>query len=293
VPFNPDETPAMPSPRTLYATLPIQMEYPEEMAVDIEAVLGGEYEAGFDGENLTIVDLGANVGAFSIWASLRWPNSTIHAYEPNPGTYAMLARNVAGWANIKACEEAVYPGDSSRGLLYGRFAGDGESGLVDYIGETFADLDRDRLVPVHVRQPRDLPPCDILKIDVEGGEAAILEAMDLSGVSLILLEYQDMRNRRAIEARVSADFTCEFVDCWPWRRILPATGYRASLADDAYGHLFFANRHANRLRRASGVVRPPGEGWPVNPQRLSLRQALAALPGSAKRTLASRLRRGG
>jgi FkbM family methyltransferase len=282
----------MPSSRTLYATLPVQMEYPEEMAADIEAVLGGEYEAGFDGENLSIVDLGANVGAFSIWASLRWPNSTLHAYEPNPGTHAMLARNVAGWANIKAYEEAVYPGESNRGMLYGRFAGDGESGLVDYIGETFAALDRDRLVSVSLRHPRDLPPCDVLKIDVEGGEAAILDAMDVSGISLILLEYQDMRNRRAIEARLGADFTCEFVDCWPWKAILPKAGYRPSLADDAYGHLFFTNRRANRLRRASGVVRPPGGGWPVNPQRLSLRQTLAALPDAARRALASRLNLG-
>src|SRR5262245_45123028 len=31
----------------------------------------------------TIVDIGANIGLFSLWARHNFPNATIHAYEPN------------------------------------------------------------------------------------------------------------------------------------------------------------------------------------------------------------------
>jgi FkbM family methyltransferase len=256
------------------------------MAADIDGVLAGEYEAGFDGEGLTILDIGANVGAFSIWANLRWPNSRIHAYEPNPATFAMLTGNVAHLTNVTCHQQAVFPGEPGVRLLFSRYPGDGEAGLVDYIGNTFDELREDRLVAVPTIDPSTLPRCDVLKIDVEGGEAAILEAMDLTEVSLILLEYQDLHNRSAIEAQLREGFVCEFSDREAWRPILPRSGYRAALADDAYGHLFYTNPRTQRLRRSTShtAIRP------VHPDRLSLRQVLRALPGAALRTLRARLR---
>jgi FkbM family methyltransferase len=272
--------------RETVAITPVTLACPDAMAADVDGVLAGEYEAGFDGENLTIVDIGANVGAFSIWANLRWPNSRIHAFEPNPATFAMLTANVGHLGNVTCHQTAVYPGEPGERRLFSRYPGDGEAGLVDYIGNTFAELPEDRLVAVPTIDPSALPRCDVLKIDVEGGEAAILEAMNLTEVSLILLEYQDLRNRSAIETRLRDGFSCVFSDREPWRPILPRSGYRAALAGDAYGHLFYANIHIQRLRRNPdhGAVRP------VHPDRLSLRQVLRALPGAALRTLRARLR---
>jgi len=277
--------------RAMFAVVPIALEYPDEMAADIRDVLGGEYEAGYDGEQLVVVDIGANVGAFTIWAGLRWPNSIIHAYEPNPGTFRMLQNNVGHLPNVTCHPQAVYPGNTTHRMLYSRFPGDGESGLTDYIGRTFESLPEERVVPVPVVSPAALPACDVLKIDVEGGEATILEAMDLSTVSLILLEYQDMRNRRAIEQRLRDGFACEFVDRYPWSRLLPRAGYRADLAGDSFGHLFFSNTRANRLRRTADSVSVDGVNKPLQPGSLSLRQVLAVLPGAVRRTLASRLRK--
>src|SRR6516164_5480528 len=31
----------------------------------------------------TVVDIGANIGLFSLWARHQFPNAIIHAYEPN------------------------------------------------------------------------------------------------------------------------------------------------------------------------------------------------------------------
>jgi hypothetical protein len=55
-------------------------------------VFSGEY-GGYAGEDLRILAIGANMGAFSLWAAHRWPRSTIDAYEPNPGTFRLLEAN--------------------------------------------------------------------------------------------------------------------------------------------------------------------------------------------------------
>lgn len=40
-----------------------------------------------------VVDIGANIGLFTLYASKLWPGSQIHAYEPFPGNYRLLERN--------------------------------------------------------------------------------------------------------------------------------------------------------------------------------------------------------
>lgn len=38
----------------------------------------------------TVIDVGANVGFFSLFAALRFPEAVIHAYEPLPSNYRRL-----------------------------------------------------------------------------------------------------------------------------------------------------------------------------------------------------------
>ena len=280
----------MSNKRLRFATIPLELEFPDEMSADVAGVLAGEYEAGYFGAGLSVVDIGANVGSFTIWAHMRWPNSTIHAYEPQPETYATLLRNVGGLPNVHCHDKAVYPDEASQLDFYSSYAGDGESGLVTYIGETFEDVAPERIVQVPVLHPRHLPACDILKIDVEGGEARILESMNLSGVSLILLEYQNLANHAAIQSRLSGEFVCEFEDRHPWSEILPKSGYRRDLVGDAYGRLFFFNKRLNRLHRPVGLELMARSSWSVEPHMLSLRQLLRVLPSATARALGNRLK---
>jgi FkbM family methyltransferase len=234
------------------------------------------------------LDIGANVGSFALWANLRWPQSTIHTYEPDPRTFEMLARNTEGLPNVFCNRAAVYPGDKKEDLFFSRYAGDGEAGLVAYMDQTFAELpaDQTRLVPII--HPRDLPRCDVMKLDVEGAEAAILAEADLKEVSAIVLEYQNAGNRDAIVERLAEDFVLEHEDSFPWRSLLPGSGYRHELQDDRYGHMFFANRRLNRLNR---LENPDGQRWSIGEASdLTLTQLLGALPGAAKRALRRRLR---
>jgi FkbM family methyltransferase len=276
--------------RLLYARVPVALECPDEMLGSIAGVLDGEYESGYFGERLTLVDIGANVGSFALWASMRWPGSTIHAYEPNPGSFDMLVRNVAALPGVICHPQAVYPGEPSRQMFYSRYAGDGEGGLASYIGKTFRSLPEEHLVAVPTIPPRDLPPCDVLKIDVEGAEASILQEMDLANVSLILLEYQDEDNRRSITRCLQADFECVFQDSFPWNRILPDSDYRQDLAGNSYGHLFFVNRRGNRLSKLAGADSGAPPARMVVPGEMSLPQVLAALPAAAGRAVRSMAR---
>ena len=54
-------------------------------------------------ENACIVDVGANIGFFSIWAALAYPTATIHSIEPLPIAYSVLAMNARIYSDSIYC----------------------------------------------------------------------------------------------------------------------------------------------------------------------------------------------
>lgn len=217
------------------------------MRDSIQEVLDGEYDCGLIGERLTIADIGANVGAFSIWANTRWSGSEITAYEPHPGTFRLLKRNVAAYDNIRTVNAAVFPTEEKLVPFHARYSGDGEAGVACCSQQTFADLSDENVFEAAALHPRDLPRYDVVKVDTEGSELEILRDLDLSGTSLILLEFQNDSNRLAIKDMLQADFRLLHEDAFQWDPILSG-GYRPDLAGDHYGHLFFAARAGCKLR---------------------------------------------
>jgi FkbM family methyltransferase len=232
------------------AQVPVAVQVAGGWREIVDEVFQGEYEAGWFGENLRILDLGANVGAFTLWANLRWPGSTIHAYEPHPGTFRVLLRNLASLANATAHNAAVYPTDAAEARLFARFDGDVEAVLAAAAGRTLAEVPAEGTIPVPVVHPAALPPADVVKVDVEGAEAEILGAMDLSAASLVLLEYHSGAARERIGTLLAAEFRLDFEDAHAWDRLLRGgSRYREELAGDHYGRMFFSRRRGNRLRR--------------------------------------------
>jgi FkbM family methyltransferase len=264
--------------KALTTSIPVAMTFPATMSESIQEVLKGEYECGYFGQQLVILDIGANVGSFSLWANLRWPQSTIHAYEPHPETFSLLTSNVEALNNVTCYNAAVSPTEEKRALFFSRYAGDGESGLVTYLEKTFEQFPPEETFTVPVLHPEQLPACDILKIDVEGAEAAILGNIDLSNVSVILLEYQNRENQLRIKALLEADFLLEYEDCFEWDALLPNPRYRSNLRGDIYGHLFFVNKRRNRLRKVK-----------IEPGSMQLRLLLVTLPLAVKDTLRRRM----
>src|SRR4029079_19408211 len=62
-----------------------------------EIFVGGTYEHPQIKlpERATIIDVGANIGLFAIWAARKYHPRTILAYEASPTTHEHLVENVA------------------------------------------------------------------------------------------------------------------------------------------------------------------------------------------------------
>lgn len=237
--------------RTLSAVVAVELEFAAAIEGSLRQVLEGEYDAPFFGDGLTILDVGANVGAFSLWADLRWPRSTIHAYEPHPRTFEMLTRNVGHLPNIRCEQVAVYPSERDTEPLISRYTGDGEAGLVDAMATTWRSLPPDRVIEVPVIAPEALPAADIVKIDAEGSEAVIVERLDLARVSLLLLEYQNVDNLQRILRATRGRFELVRHDSHPWAALLGNREYRPELRGDRYGTIVLSRAHGGSLRRGA------------------------------------------
>ena len=141
----------------------------------VEVFLREEYGAIPDGA--AILDVGANIGAFSIYAARTARNVRICAYEPMPDFYSQLVRNVAinGLDGTVRCFNSAVAGDarSRRLFLYTEkfwfptlvAPQDATSGTgVDVPCATLPDvLDSSGFAQV-----------DLLKLDCEGAEYEIL-----------------------------------------------------------------------------------------------------------------------
>src|SRR5919201_2161053 len=144
----------------------------------------------------TVVDIGACLGGFAVFAARRAPGVCVYACEPAPESYRLLRQNLElnGATNVVAYPLAV-AGASGPLTLY-TFAGHaeqnsmtptrsrGENKAVTVEGLALADL-FERLAITH---------CDFLKIDCEGAEFDILlnAPPELFGrIHHICMEYHD------------------------------------------------------------------------------------------------------
>ncbi|MCW3031559.1 MAG: hypothetical protein JWM66_1692 [Solirubrobacterales bacterium] len=120
------------------------------------------------GEPKTIVDLGGNIGLFGLYAAARWPRAHIVAFEPDDENAAIQrltidANELTGrWELVQA---AASNRDGHVSFVCGLNA-------VSHIADSNS-AERTVEVPMHDVLPR-VARADLLKMDIEGGEWAIL-----------------------------------------------------------------------------------------------------------------------
>jgi FkbM family methyltransferase len=167
---------------------------PPSMAVHAQKVLRGEYDLPYEHPNPVILDIGANIGAFALWAIGRWPGCHLHCYEPLPSNFDLLRRNLAHLPAGTVSLHAFAIGDPSRTRLFLGKNNCGEASFFD-LGEQSGES-----VEVLTRSPDVLPRANLIKIDAEGAEVEVLAGMGRIDSDVIVLEYHSESNRRKVDA---------------------------------------------------------------------------------------------
>ena len=137
-------------------------------------VIQKQYNAyGFDIKpNDIIIDIGAHIGAFTVYAAKLASSGHVFAYEPDPGNYTQLKKNINenNLENVSASQLAVanlngtisFHMDTLNSAESSLFKQNGDT--IDVTSTTLADIFR----------KHDIKHCDLLKIDCEGAEYDII-----------------------------------------------------------------------------------------------------------------------
>jgi FkbM family methyltransferase len=167
---------------------------PTDMVPHLEKVLKGEYDISVAEQKdnpLLILDIGANCGAFTVYAKLKWPNCEVDAYEPLEANYEYLKSNTKGFSGVTLHMSAV--GDPTKDKLYLGKHNVGENSQYPNPETT------DNYVEIDVVDPYELLSYDIVKMDCEGAEVYILARLDLKETKYVMFEYHGERNRIACD----------------------------------------------------------------------------------------------
>ena len=158
-----------------------------------------EVASAIGSDSPRILDVGANIGLFGVFALGRWPGATITAFEPDPDNLRLLRRTVA--ANGVGDRWRVVEGAVSNA-----------PGELSFVGGLRAEahLAADDERPTVTVPAVDLyeyqgEGVDLIKMDIEGGEWAILSDPRLAQLRarVIRLEWHTMHCPQA-DARAEA-----------------------------------------------------------------------------------------
>lgn len=147
-----------------------------------------------------VLDCGANVGLASLWLKRRYPAARITAYEADPAIAAICQRNLTrnGATDVDVVAAAVW---REAGEVTFRQEGS-DSGAVERVA---ADTPGTTVtVPaVRLRDEVARGPVDLLKLDIEGAELAVLEDLEdvLPSVGAIHVEVHDFDPRARLLPR--------------------------------------------------------------------------------------------
>jgi FkbM family methyltransferase len=165
-----------------------------ELKVIREVFLGEEYAAPEGQEPEVIVDLGSNAGFSVLFFKSVYPNARIIAVEPHPDTFQRLRLNTAYLENVHLVNAAVTDHDGEATLY---------SGNHSWAAALSASPDRPTatVIPTmtlqRITEELDLPKIDLLKMDIEGSEHAVLASSQevLRHTRSVIFEYHQEHHR--------------------------------------------------------------------------------------------------
>jgi len=162
----------------------------------------------------TVIDIGALIGSFTLWAHEQWPKAIIHSFEPDPESFELLKKNVAtarAQKQVKMYNEAVWKNEKI--LKLHRFKNTSGSNSVVFLERPFVGKHEDSVEVKSQSFSKFLKkihkPIDFLKIDCEGSEYDILYSLsklELKKIRQIVIEYHEFENNSKHKGNALSDF---------------------------------------------------------------------------------------
>ena len=159
-----------------------RLDYYITISLINEIILLDQYHAKqFIKNNSIIIDAGANIGTFSVFAAYLAPQGRVYSFEPVTGTFQILKRNAEDYPQITCVNSGLGDEVSKKNIFVDSkitvasiFEDSpyyhGNDGKEDRKTETASILTIDAFVVAN-----DIPRIDFIKIDTEGYEAKILK----------------------------------------------------------------------------------------------------------------------
>lgn len=145
----------------------------------------------------TIVDVGANMGAFALYSAWHSPNARIYCYEPESQNFAYLKQNMIRNSlqnRVRLFRNAVASQSGSRRIFVRESAI--HSLVSNGMDERYETVDCTTLGDIC--ETHGLHKIDLLKVNCEGTEYEIFENCSdkyFERITNIRLEYHDIGNR--------------------------------------------------------------------------------------------------
>jgi len=166
---------------------------PDALRPHLDKVLAGEYDLPptllWSRAPDTVLDIGANVGAFTAWARAMWPEARIDAYEPVPENCELFYQNHQADPNIALHCQALGAPSESVPFRLGKH-NSGEGSLYDLSEQG------DETIVLDVISPEDASAsAEFIKIDAEGAEVEILQRINFGKCRGLVYEWHGVFRR--------------------------------------------------------------------------------------------------
>ena len=160
---------------------------------------GGTYPLLKNVNPRIILDIGANIGATSIFFSMNYPAAKIFSFEPSKSNFNILKKNLKDFPNITALNKGAFNRNVEKKIFI-----DNGGGGKNSIHEAWTKSKNFEVVTfIDIRKfiiKEKLYKIDILKIDTEGCEVKILKAIlkYIPNIEVIYLEYHSRKDKEII-----------------------------------------------------------------------------------------------
>lgn len=182
-------------PQTKLGTFTVTYQNQAEFhSLKREIFTQGVYELDLPTSSPTIIDAGAHIGLASLFFMSRFPGAEITAIEPHPTSFKLLKENI--WQNrlegqITAINAALGT-DTTPTVLHAdpslEWLSTASTSLGGWTGQ---ETTQTLTVPTRTLADFLTKPVDLLKLDIEGAELAVLSAAQdkLTNVKQLVVEF--------------------------------------------------------------------------------------------------------